>query len=360
MVSGVFIKVNRKYQYLVSVLVVGMAALVSYPLSHIIGYRGVGFVLLISVSLVAMMFDILPVLLAAVLSALTWDFFFIPPYFTFQVGAAEDAIMLSMYFIIAMVNAALTYKIRRMEKAGIVKEEKENTLKLYNTLLNSLSHELRTPIAAIIAATDNLQAGSAKLSPQNRHDLVTEIAKASFRLNQQVENLLNMSRLESGFVQPKKDWCDISEIIYTTVKRIEENKATQKVSININPDIPLFKLDKGMLEQVLYNLLNNAALYTPPGSKIDIQAMCYADILIVIVEDNGKGFPEAELKNVFDKFYRLKNTSTGGTGLGLSIVKGFAEALGGSVSLENVSGGGARFTMRIPAETSYLKNLKNE
>jgi two-component system sensor histidine kinase KdpD len=265
-----------------------------------------------------------------------------------------------MYFIIAMVNAALTYKLRRMEKAAILKEEKENTVKLYNTLLNSLSHELRTPIAAIIAATDNLQSGTSKLTAQNKNELVSEIAKASFRLNQQVENLLNMSRLESGFIQPKKDWCDINEIVYETVNRLEENNITQAIRININPDIPLFKLDKGMLEQVLYNILINATLYTPPKSIISIIAQDHADVLEVVIEDNGAGFPSNELENVFDKFYRLKNTRTGGTGLGLSIVKGFTEAMGGSVSLRNVASGGARFTIDIPAETSYLKNLKNE
>ncbi|OJW99214.1 MAG: sensor histidine kinase [Bacteroidetes bacterium 43-93] len=329
-------------------------------MSSILGYRVLGFILLISVSFVAMVFDILPVLLAAILSALIWDFFFIPPYYTFQVSSTEDSILLLMYFIIAMVNAALTYKLRRMEKAAILKEEKENTVKLYNTLLNSLSHELRTPIAAIIAATDNLQSGTSKLTAQNKNELVGEIAKASFRLNQQVENLLNMSRLESGFIQPKKDWCDINEIVYETVNRLEENNITQAIRININPDIPLFKLDKGMLEQVLYNILINATLYTPPKSIISIIAQDHADVLEVVIEDNGAGFPSNELENVFDKFYRLKNTRTGGTGLGLSIVKGFTEAMGGSVSLRNVASGGARFTIDIPAETSYLKNLKNE
>jgi two-component system sensor histidine kinase KdpD len=355
-----FDKIRKAYQYLFSILVIVTVSSVCYAFSSLIGYRVVAYILLITVSLIAVVFDILPVLLAALLSALIWDFFFIPPFFTLQVGSAEDSMLLLMYFVIAMVNAVLTYKIRRIEKTAILREEKENTVKLYNILLNSLSHELRTPIAAIIAATDNLQSDSSKLTAHNKNELVAEIAKASFRLNQQVENLLNMSRLESGFIQPKKDWCDISEVVYDTVKRIEENKPTQKIHININPDIPFFKLDKGMLEQVLYNLLTNACLHTPASSKIEIIALCHADILEMTVEDNGKGFPPQEIKEVFDKFYRLKNTKAGGTGLGLSIVKGFTEAMGGTVSLENIATSGARFMIDIPAETSYLKNLKNE
>lgn len=353
-------KINKGRQYSFSVLLVCAVAAVCYTLTGYMGYKVVAFILLLTVSIIAMLFDILPVLLAALLSALIWDFFFIPPHFTLQVGTTEDAILLLMYFVIALVNAVLTYKIRQVEKQARQKEEKAHTVKLYNILLNSLSHELRTPIAAIIGATDNLQTNSSKLTPQNKNELIAEIAKASFRLNQQVENLLNMSRLDSGIIQPRKDWCDISEVVYDTVKRIEENKITQRISININPAIPLFKLDKGMLEHVIYNLLNNATLYTEPGSKIDIMAICHADVLEIIIEDNGKGFPEEEIKLVFDKFYRLKNSRTGGTGLGLSIVKGFTEALGGTVSLQNITTGGARFTIDIPAETSYLKNLKNE
>jgi two-component system sensor histidine kinase KdpD len=265
-----------------------------------------------------------------------------------------------MYFVIALVNAVLTYKIRQIEKASRQKEEKANTVKLYNTLLNSLSHELRTPISTIIAATDNLQANNLKLTADHKSELVAEISKASFRLNQQVENLLNMSRLEAGFIQPKKDWCDIEEIIYDAIKRVEENKITQQIHISINPTIPLFKLDKGMLEQILYNLLNNAVIYTPADCCINISALNYADVLEIIVEDNGPGFPENEIKNVFDKFYRLKNAAAGGTGLGLSIVKGFVEALGGTINLENVDTGGARFTINIKAETSYLKTINDK
>ena len=353
-------KISKTKQYLFSGLLILVLAAGCYAFSSIMGYRVTGFILLLAVSLLATLFDILPVLFAAALGALVWDFFFIPPYFTFHIASTEDIILLLMYFVVALINAVLTYKIRQVEKIARDKEEREHTVKLYNTLLNSLSHELRTPIATIIGATDNLQANNAGLTAQNRHDLVTEIANAAFRLNQQVENLLNMSRLESGFIQPKLDWCDINELVYDVVNRIEENDISQKIHISINPDLPLFKTDKGMLEQVLYNLLNNATQYSPDNSDISVYASCHADMLELVVEDKGKGFPADEIDHVFEKFYRLKHTRTGGTGLGLSIVKGFTEALNGSVSLENISTGGARFTVAIKAETNYLKNLKNE
>ncbi len=351
-------KVDKKTQYIFSASLVIIASAICLGLTSYVDYRVAALILLVTVSLIAVSFDIFPVLLSAILSAFIWDFFFIPPRFTIHVETTDDTILLIMYFIIAMVNAVLTYKIRQIEKVARRKEEKANTIKLYNTLLNSLSHELRTPIAAIIGATDNLQTNNKNLTAQNKNELITEISKASFRLNQQVENLLNTSRLESGFLKPKKDWCDILEIVYDVVKRIEENGISQKISIIINQNIPLFKLDKVMLEQIFYNLLNNASLYTKPKSTILISASCHANVLHLIIEDNGSGFPEEEINNVFEKFYRLKDAKTKGTGLGLSLVKGFTEALGGYVHLQNVSTGGARFIIHIPAETSNLKMQK--
>ncbi len=352
--------INKTNQYLGSFALVFFVAAICYFFSDMIGYKVAALILMVTVSLIAMVFDILPVLLAALLSALVWNFFFIPPKYTFHINNAEDTLLFFMYFIIALVNATLTFKIRAIEKESNKKEEKENTLKLYNTLLNSLSHELRTPISTILVATDNLQTGSEKLSEQNKADLVSEISKASLRLNTQVENLLNMSRLESGVIEPKKDWCDINELIHAVVNRLKENFENRIVIISIEKNIPLCKLDFGLMEQVLYNLILNAHLYIQDEGVIKIRATLMDDKLILIVEDNGKGFYPSEIDSVFEKFYRSKNTSTGGTGLGLSIVKGFTEAHNGTVKLENIETGGAIFTIKIPVETNYINNLKNE
>ncbi len=353
-------KISKPHQLLISISAVCVISALCFSMRNYLDYKVVAFILLLTVSIAAVLFDIIPVFATAILSALIWDYFFIPPHFTLQVGSTEDSILLLMYFVIALVNAVLTYKIRQIEKIGRIKEEKANAVKLYDTLLNSLSHELRTPIATIIGATDNLQSNNKNLTTENKVELIAEISKATFRLNQQVENLLSMSRLESGFLQPKKDWCDIIEVIYDAVKRIEENNISQKITINVNPDIPFFKLDKAMMEQIIYNLVNNAIQYTSENNKIDIVAHCHADVLELIIEDDGKGFPDDEMENVFNKFYRLRNTRTGGTGLGLSIVKGFTEAMGGTVQLENLKTGGAKFTIHIAAQTSNLKHIKNE
>ena len=320
----------------------------------------VAYILLVTLSLLALFLDIFPVLLAAVLSALIWDFFFIPPRFTFQVGTAEDFFLLIMYFIITLIHAVLTYKIKQAQKETHQKEEKASTLKLYNTLLNSLSHELRTPIATIIGATDNLLMNDNKLSSENKESLLSEISVATLRLNQQVENLLNMSRLESGFIQLKKDWCDMNELIYSPVKRLEENLKRHQLQIEIPDNLPLCKLDAGLIEQVLYNLINNAIIYTSQNATILIKAECTDNECRIIIADNGPGFPVEEIGKAFDKFYRLKYSKTGGTGLGLSIAKGFVEAHNGNITLENVATGGSLFRITIPTEISYINDLKNE
>jgi two-component system, OmpR family, sensor histidine kinase KdpD len=347
-------RIGKGRQYLYSVIIIILISLLCFGLSEFIGYRVVAFILLLTVSLLAVMFDILPVLLSAALSAFIWDIFFIPPRFTIHVGTTEDTILLVMYFVIALINGVLTYKIKQIEKTARLKEEKANSVKLYNTILNSLSHELRTPIATIIGATDNLQSNQ-NLSTANKEQLIVEISKASLRLNQQVENLLNISRLESGHIKPKNDWCDIGELIYEVVRRVEENNSNRKIGVGVSNNVTLCYLDKGMLDQVIYNVLNNAAIHTEKTSKIDISASCHADLLEIIIEDNGKGFTEAEMKDAFHKFSRNKNQNTSGSGLGLSIVKGFTEALGGTVELEKAVPGGAKFTITIPVKTSHLK-----
>jgi two-component system, OmpR family, sensor histidine kinase KdpD len=352
----IFNSTNPPRQYLICVATILSVSGCCFAMADYIGYRVVAFVLLLAVSLLAVLFDILPVLVSAVLSAFVWDFFFIPPRFAFHVETPEDNFLLLMYFVIALINGVLTYRIRKVEKAFRLKEERANSVHLYNTVLNSLSHELRTPIAAIIGAADNLQLNKA-LSKSDADLLINEISKASFRLNQQVENLLNISRLESGHIKPRQDWCDIPEVVYDVVKRVEENNPTRRININISQSMPVCRLDKGMLDQILYNLVNNAATHTNPEADINVTASCHTNLLELVVEDNGTGFTEKKLTDMFLKFSREKHMETSGSGLGLSIVKGFTEALGGTVSLEKGKFGGARFVISIPVKTTTISTV---
>ena len=362
---------SQSNQYLISILSVATISLLGMAIRDVIDYKILGYLLLFLVSILAIFLEIKPVLLAAVLSALALDFLFIKPYYTLHVDSAEDTLLLLLFFIISLINAVLTYKIKRMQKAIHVKETRANTMKLYNTLLDSLSHELRTPIATIIGSIDTLQQKNVNLSNDSKENLLDEIEKASMKLNYQVENLLNMSRLESGYIQPKLDWCDVKEIIYNVCNRLTEELHQHKLVINIEENLPLFKLDYGLMEQILYNLIYNAAQYTPKGAKIQIDVKyevdadydMHIDVIkrcIIIIADDGYGFPEVEIDKAFDKFYRLQNSKTGGTGLGLSIVKGFVETQNGTIKLSNAEEGGAIFEMAFAVDCLPTNSVENE
>lgn len=350
---------KKKYQYIISISIVLLVSLLCFSVNDEINYRIVALILLLTVSVIAMLFEILPVLLAALLSAFIWNYCFIPPIFTLDISNAEDLLMFLSYFFVALLNAVLTYKIKQAEKNVRDKEDKEKAILLYNTLLNSLSHELRTPIATIMGTVDTLKDNNDKLDNSQKLDLLNDIDIASIRLNRQVDNILNMSRLESGTLTIKPDWCDIDELVNNVIQKVNTAN-THTVYFLPAANLPLFKIDIGFTEQILLNLLQNSILYTPAGSVIIIEVADELENCVLIVRDNGPGFPEEEIPLVFKKFYRLPNTKIVGSGLGLSIAKGFTEAQNGTIVLENNIDGGARFTVKIPAEVNFLNNLKNE
>lgn len=354
------IKRHRTAQYLIAFSLISLIAVIAHFSVDLTGYKVVALILLLAVSLLAMVFDIWPVLATAVYSALLWNFFFIPPVFKFTIDTPEDALLFLMYFVIALLNAVLTSKIRKAEMKAKEKEEREHTIKLYNTVLSSLSHELKTPIATIIGSVDALQETPNKLSEHQRTELLAEMEIAGTRLNRQVENLLSMSRLESGFIQPKLDWCDLKELIFQVIQMPDIKRDDHRVDLQLTDELPLFMLDRGLMEQILFNILHNAVQYTPPETVISIKAAYLDGNCRIVISDNGPGFPEEAVDMAFKKFYRLPQSATGGTGLGLSIVKGFVEAQNGTVFLENGPEGGASFIITIPAKVSHHNDLHDE
>ncbi len=347
------------YQILGSSTIVITISLHLFIFKKHIDYSIVALILLFIVSIFAVTLEIVPVLITATLSALILNFFFIPPLYTFHIDSSNDLLLFLIFFIVSVVNAILTYKIRKIQKEANEKKEKENTIKLYNTLLNSLSHELKTPIATIIGAVDTLKENREKLSESSQDELLNEIDTASLRLNIQVENLLNMSRLETGMFKLKLDWVDTNELIFSVIHKFEYQNHHQIIFLP-EENLPFFKYDRILIGQVLYNLVHNAIIYTPSFSKIVITANQENEVLKITVSDDGNGFPENEISKVFDKFYRLPNSKTGGSGLGLSIAKGYIEAHNGTIELQNKENHGAIFTLKIPAEISYINQLKNE
>lgn len=293
--------------------------------------------------------DILPTLIGSLLSAVILNFVFVPPTFKFHLTSLEDYVLMSVYIFIALVSAILNYKIKEAEKVVQDKEEKEKTLAIYNTLLNSLSHELRTPIATIMGAVDNLKDNKDLLSPQNSSELLNQISIATSRLNQQVENLLNMSRLETGLFQLDLHWIDVNELVYMLLTQL--NPPEGRVIFTPQEDFPICKMDIGLVEQIIKNLVSNALQYSPAEAIIHISTAYKDSCVMIQIQDNGPGVPLQYYEQLYDKFFRVPHTSAGGTGLGLSIVKGFAEAHGGQIHAAPVLPHGIAFTVRIPVIT---------
>ena len=236
-------------------------------------------------------------------------------------------------------------RLRDAEQEAKLATESE---RLSKTLLNSISHEIRTPIAAIGSAASSLADRTGSESPEFRETMVREIQEAAARLNRLVGNLLNMTRLESGHVRPKLEWCDVGDLIQVTLKDSARDLARHTLKTEIEPNLPLVQMDFVLMQQALTNLLLNAAIHTPPGTTVELRVRTTADGLIVSVADRGPGLPVEALPMLFDKFYRAPNAPAGGTGLGLAIVKGFVRAQNGQVKAENRDGGGAIFTIRLP------------
>lgn len=228
--------------------------------------------------------------------------------------------------------------------------------KLYKTLFNSISHELRIPVATIMGATDTLL--TQEYPDDTRKKLYYEINSASVRLNRLIENLLNMSRLESGRITPNPDWCDVHDLANAVAESLKNELNPFKLSVIIPTNMPLVHIDFGLMEQVIHNLLLNATQHSPSGGRIRLKFFYDSGHLSIQVMDRGKGFPASELLSAFNKFYRGKDAIAGGTGLGLSIVKGFVEAHKGTVSAENRQNGGALFTVKLPVEVSSINPIQ--
>ncbi len=238
---------------------------------------------------------------------------------------------------------------RQAEQAQIL-QAREN---LERALLNSISHDLRTPLVSVTGVLSSLREEGDHLSDRARRELLDSACSEAERLNRFVGNLLDMTRIESGAIQLNRELCDIQDLVGCAMAAVEQRIGSQPVTIKLTGDLPLVSMDLVLMTQVLVNLLDNAHKYSLPESVIEISADTNDGWLDLEVADRGPGVPEHDLKRVFDKFYRIPiPEGAGGTGLGLSICKGIVEAHGGRIHAENRSNGGLRIVIRLPITTT--------
>ncbi len=474
-------------------IVLGALTALSWFIVPHSGYLSVGLFFLLAVIVLSLRVGPGPVLVAGVVSALTWDFLFIPPLFTFYIGHFEDGLMFFTYFVVSIISGQLTARVRAQARNERMREDRATALfhltealsaartlddavfaalrqadkyfgattalllddgngselmphfagsfivtekeravadwawrnrkragrftdtlpsaegfhlplvredvaigvlilrmppeatlslsrrdladsfaaqlaqlvereqlraagerekllaesdKLHRTLLDGVSHELKTPLAVLTSAVENL----ASADETTRSDLAVEIRTATRRLNRLVNNLLDQTRLESGALRPRLDWCDGHDLVNAAMDGVRESLEGHPFETDIPADLPLFRADAALMEQVIANLLLNSALHTPPGTEIFLAAGVdrAKSRIYFTVADRGPGLPAAMRERLFQKFQRGDAAKAGGLGLGLSIIRGFVTAQGGDVVAGENPGGGAVLTVYLP------------
>jgi two-component system sensor histidine kinase KdpD len=223
--------------------------------------------------------------------------------------------------------------------------------KMRSALLSSVSHDLRTPLTGIMGAAATLSESGDTLLPPVRKELLQTISDEAERINRLVGNLLDMTRLESGQVVPSREWLPVEELIGSAMRRCDKQLADHAVKVNVADNLPMLHADSVLMVQVLANLLDNAAKYSPDGSEIYIAARADAKAITVSVADRGPGVPHDQREHIFEKFVRGRHVaSKPGVGLGLAICRAILAAHGGRIWLDDRSGGGAVFSFSLPRE----------
>jgi two-component system sensor histidine kinase KdpD len=245
-------------------------------------------------------------------------------------------------------QAALALERARLADAARTAALKAHTEELRSSLLSAVSHDLRTPLASITGAASTLRQDSGALAPHQRSELLDTIGEEAERLERLVRNLLDMTQLEAGMLQVKREWVPLEEILGSTLTRLEGQLAGRSIELQLPLDLPMLSVDPVLFEQVFVNLLENARKYTPAEAPIQISARATDDATVIELADHGPGLPAGSEARVFEKFFRVKGTGLPGAGLGLAICRGIVEAHGGTITVQNRPGSGALFRIVLP------------
>jgi two-component system sensor histidine kinase KdpD len=241
-----------------------------------------------------------------------------------------------------------------LERAVLASRAQESAVRAQDeetrsALLASISHDLRTPLAVIVGASSALLQNEPSLAPEARREMARTVYDEANQMTQLVNNVLDLTRLEAGALALRRDWFPLDELVGTALDRLRDRLKTHRVAITLPKSLPLIWADGVLLEQAIFNLLENAAKHTPPGTLIEIGASATEKDVTVTVADNGPGLKPGEESRVFDKFHRgERESSVGGAGLGLTICKVIVEAHGGTIGAESRAGLGALFRFTLP------------
>lgn len=364
---------------LAAVVAVAAGTLLAYPLKSVAPAVSLGVVFIPGVLLISILWGLRLGLLTALLSALAFNWFHIPPVGRFSIADSRDLVAFAVFVIAAVASgtlaelaragaaeaeqrraeasralaelAALARERDRMQAEAIEAEALRRSDELKTALLRSVSHDLRTPLTSMIAAGSAL--GSSTVTPAERHELSEAIVEEGQRLSRLVENLLDVSKLESGKAEPHREAVDIAELL--EVARDSVGGGRGLVRLAVESELPELRADPAQLERAFANLFENAIRHGK-GRPVLVRSRLVGPRLDVRVVDQGSGIPEDEWERIFEPFYRGGNgaPAQAGSGLGLAIARGFVEANGGEISLESLPGQGTSFVVSFTLPTSEM------
>jgi len=333
---------NKVYPYLISIGLVFIMTLFGEFVKRKLEPTNIVMFYLLAVVIAAIRWGQGPAIVTSILSVLAFDFFLVPPYLTLSVAALQYIFTFIAFLIVGVVVSTLASKTREQ----VIQRQTE---KLQSALLNSISHDLRTPLVSITGSLTALLDSDSGLDDATRRELLETAFEESDRLNRLVINLLDMTRMEAGALRISRKPCELRDVLGASLEQLKEKIGPRNIRIDIPRDFPEISMDFSFVMKVFFNLIDNALKYSPVDTPIDIKATAFKDKVRIEVKDQGIGIPQGDLKRIFEKFYRVERPQQiTGTGLGLSICKGIIEAHGGEITAENNLDRGATFIITIP------------
>jgi two-component system sensor histidine kinase KdpD len=293
-----------------------------------------------------------PAITAVVAAILGHDLLFVDPRGEFSVARADEALGLVLLLFVALVTAQLAAGARRGAETAREAASARRSDELKTALLRAVTHNLRTPLASIKASVSGLRQPDAAFADEDRAELLAEIEEEADRLDRLVTNLLDASRLEAGGLTVRRHPQDLAELVGAVVDRLRSRIPRREVHVEIPEELPPVACDYAQIDQVVTNLLENALVHTPPSTPVVTRAVCESGVVRVEVVDRGPGIPMSDRERLFLPFERGR-TRAPGTGLGLTIARGFVEAHGGRLWLEEGSDCGARFVFTLPVASGH-------
>jgi two-component system sensor histidine kinase KdpD len=335
--------------YALSALAVAAAVAVAEIAERLVFLPHVPILLLSAVLISAVSWGLLPSLFASILSVVISAYFFYPPLYSFTVSDPQGMLDLVVFSIVAVVTSRLATQVKR----SAIESEAE---RFREALINAISHDLRTPLSAIIGSASALQESGPQMDARARADLTATIREEADHLNAVITDVLDLSRIRAGAIRPRRETVELADVLTAALRQTQRRLADRRIVVEMPNDLPMVAVDLSLMRRALVNLLENAAKYSTAGAKIRLSAVANGEQVRLDVTDEGIGIDPSELDRIFDRFYRgaSRSSDVPGSGLGLAICRAFVDANGGRVeAMSRGRGTGATFRVTLPAAMEH-------